>query len=197
VDGQTRNHSVTAIAMLAGAAAVGFGALQPWAAGSADVPVGRPARDRSLGFDVLLGPSGTYEDVRPLILGGATFLALAGLLLMVTRMPRVGVLWRILGLAAVTGTGGIAASAWAVVQDPPLVIAAGESTTATAHVTSTVQLGSLLEFSPGVGLWLVTIGCGTAALGALIPATRRSGLRPAPHRPARRRTVGLSRRAAH
>jgi hypothetical protein len=167
--------------MLAGAAAIGFAAYGPWATGWASIPGGavlRRARG-SLGFDLLLSTNGAPSDARPLLLGGAVFLGLAGLLLMVTHVPGVGVLWRIVGLASLTGTAAIAASAWTLVGAPPAVLA-GDEAPAVRDLARVTQSGGVLELRPGWGLWLVTIGCGAAAFGALIPAARRSCGTPHP-----------------
>ena len=172
---RTRNHAVAALAMLAGAVATALGARQPWAIRSDDALVARSAPDASYGFGQLLARTGTYDDVRPLLFGGAAVLALMAVLLLFTHIPRVGVLWRVAGLTAVIGVGAIGTSAWEVLKEPPLVIAASESATGAAPdaVTSTAQFASLVTLGPGPGLWLLTIGCGAAALGALIPAARR------------------------
>ena len=171
--------------MLAGAVAIAVGTRQPWAVRSEHVPAARSTPDASFGFGELLARTGTSDDVRPLLLGGAAVLGLMALLLLFTHIPRVGVLWRVAGLTAVIGLGAIGMSAWEVVNDPPLVIAASESSTGAAQgsLTSTAQFDSLVAFGPGPGLWLLTIGCGAAALGALIPARRRRVSRLAPARP--------------
>jgi hypothetical protein len=166
---------VAALVMLAGAVAIAVGAREAWAVPPERVPVPRSIQGASLGFDELLARTGTYDGVRPLLFGGAAVLALMALLLLFTHIPRVGVLWRVAGLTTVIALGAIGLSAWEVVNDPPLVIAASEASTGTAQgvVTSMAQFDSLVAFGPGPGLWLLTAGCGAAALGALIPAKRR------------------------
>jgi hypothetical protein len=172
--------------MFAGAVAIAVGALQPWAVRSEHVPAARSTSHGSFTFDELLARTGTYDDVQPLLFGGAAVLGLMALLLLFTHIPRVGILWRVAGLTAVIGLAAIGTSVWEVVNDPPLVIAASESSTGAAQgaVTSTAQFDSLVAFGPGPGLWLLSIGCGAAALGALIPARRRRASRLLPARPA-------------
>jgi hypothetical protein len=161
--------------MLAGAAAIAVGARLPWAVRSEHVPAARSTSNGSFGFDELLAPTGTYDDVRPLLFGGSAVLALMALLLLFTHIPRVGVLWRFAGLTAVIGPAAIGMSAWEVVKEPPLVITASESSTGMARsaATLTAQFDGLVAFGPGPGLWLLIFGCGATALGALIPARRR------------------------
>lgn len=173
---QTRNHSVAGVALLAGAAMIAFGATQAWATGATPL-VGRMAGlapDGSLGFDLLLGPGGQLGDVKPLLLGGAAVLAVSALLLFLTRVPVLGVLWRLLALATVGGLGLASAAAWSVVKNPTSVLADGEWPVGQVHGmgTSVAQSFGVLDIQPGRGLWLLTIGCGVAGIGALIPAMR-------------------------
>ena len=161
--------------MLAGAVAIAVGARLPWAVRLEHVPAARPMSNGSFGFDELLAPTGTYDDVRPLLFGGSAVLALMALLLLFTHIPRVGVLWRFAGLTALIGPAAIGMSAWDVVKEPPLVITASESSMGMARsaATLTAPFDSLVAFGPGPGLWLLILGCGATALGALIPARRR------------------------
>jgi hypothetical protein len=175
VERGTRSHLVAALTMLAGAVAIAVGARQPWAVRSEHAPAAQSPSNGSFGFDALLTPTGTFDDVRPLLFGGSAVLALMALLLLFTHIPRVGVLWRFAGLTALIGPAAIAMSAWEVVKEPPLVIATSESPTGMARsaVTLTAQSDSLVAFGPGPGLWLLILGCGATVLGALIPARRR------------------------
>jgi hypothetical protein len=174
----TRNHSVSGVALLLAAAITAFGATQSWATGAATVPWGRfagVAAHGSPGFDFLLMPGGHYGDVRPLLLGGAAALAVLALLLFVTRVPGLGVLWRLIALVTAALLGFAAVSAWTVVNDPSTVVATTTDSSFGQALGIGVSLAKsfgLLELQPGIGLWLLTIGTGLAAIAALIPAGR-------------------------
>jgi hypothetical protein len=110
---------VGGIAILVGAALIGFGATQPWATGAATIawgPLSGLTPNGKLGFDLLLAPDGLYGDVKPLILGATIFMAIVALLLIATRVRGLGMLWRILTLSTAAGLGLICATAWSVVS---------------------------------------------------------------------------------
>jgi hypothetical protein len=165
------------VALLVGAALLAFGAGQAWLEGRVTIPWGpfsELAPNKALGFDTLLAPGGQHGDVRPLLLGGAAVVALCALLLFATRVPGVGVFWRLLALAAVAGTGIVAAVAWTVVSDPTSVVAEDQSRLGDVMRTaeSIATSSGLLEVGPGRGLWLLTIGCAVVGIGAFVPAGR-------------------------
>jgi hypothetical protein len=181
VQKETRNHAAAGVALLVGAALVAFSAGQAWLESRVTIPWGlftELAPNKALGFDTLLAPGGQYGDVRPLLLGGAAVVGLCALLLFATRVPGVGVVWRLLALAAVAGIGIVAAVAWTVVSDPTSVVADDQSSLGEVIRTaeSVATLSGLLEVGPGRGLWLLTIGGAVAGIGALVPAGR--GVRP-------------------
>jgi hypothetical protein len=72
----------------------------------------------------------------------------------------------LLGLAAAAG--------WGVVDDPASVVADPESATGTilGLGVSIGEFFGVATLRPGLGLWLLTVGAGFAAIGALIPAAR-------------------------
>jgi hypothetical protein len=172
----TRNHSVAGVALLAGATGIAVGATQPWAtdAMTLEAWVAGAAPRGSLGFDRLLGPDGQYGDVTPLLLGGAAVLGVSALLLFVTRVPSVGVLWRLPAVTTVVGLGAISVPAWSAVHDPTSVVADPESPRGALRGagTSVAAAAGVLDVQPGPGLWLLTIGCAVAGIGALVPAVR-------------------------
>jgi hypothetical protein len=173
----TRNHAVAGTALLIGAAVSAFAANQAWVSADATVPLGRYAGvgvTRSLGFDHFVTPGGAGGDVTPLLMGGAAALAVLALLLFATRIPGLGVLWRLVALVTAGLLGLTAAAGWGVINDPVSVLADPESSAGTI-----LGLGlSIAEFfkaasvGPGLGLWLLTVGAVVAAIGALIPAAR-------------------------
>jgi hypothetical protein len=60
VERHRRNNSVGGIAILVGAALIGFGATQPWATGAATIawgPLSGLTPNGKLGFDLLLAPT--------------------------------------------------------------------------------------------------------------------------------------------
>ena len=184
----SRNNGVAGVGLLVGAALIGFVSTQAWATGSLTIPFGRLAGlspGDSLGFDVFLTANGQYGDVQPVILGGAAFLAVAALLLIVTRVRGLGLLWRVLSILTVIGLGILCASGWSVIGDPSSVIAEDGSVLrdALGGLTSAAESTGLLDIGPGLGLWLLTIGCGVAAISVLIPAIRRTTWQPVPGGP--------------
>jgi hypothetical protein len=175
---------VGGIAILVGAALIGFGATQPWATGAATIawgPLSGLTPNGKLGFDLLLAPDGLHGDVKPLILGATIFMAIVALLLIATRVRGLGMLWRILTLLTAAGLGLICATAWSVVSNPTSVLADSESPLGRilGGLNSVAESSGLLQIKPGLGLWLLTIGCGIACIGALIPAIRHSTFVPA------------------
>jgi len=172
---QTRNHSITGVAILAGAAMIAFAATQDWATEAVTLQawVTGVAQHGALGFDLLPGPGTHYGDATPFLLGGAAVLGVSALLLFVTRVPVVGMLWRFMALATVVGLGAISVPAWGVVNNPASGLADPASSAQAGRLgTSVAQASGLLGVEPGRGLWLLTIGCATAGIGALIPALR-------------------------
>jgi hypothetical protein len=179
VERQTRNNAVAGVPVLVGAAFMGFGATRPWADGTVTIPAGFLAGltpGKSPGFDFLLMPGGSYGDVRPLILGASVVTGLAAIFLSVTRARGLGVLWRLLALPGVLGMGALAASTWSVVNNPASVIADPDSPLGRLVEGGLAGLETigLANVKPGLGLWLLTVGCGIAAIGLLIPAVRHS-----------------------
>jgi hypothetical protein len=128
----------------------------------------------SLGFDRLIQPGNRYGDVTPLLLGGAAVLGVSALLLFVTRIPVLGILWRLLALATVLGLGVISVPAWGAVNDPATMAADPTSHSGRALGLGASVAGSsgLLDIEPGLGLWLLTIGIAVAGIGAVVPAIR-------------------------
>jgi hypothetical protein len=196
VERHTRNHAVAGGAILVGAALIGFGASQEWVTGAVHIawgPLAGSTPNGGLRFDVLVAPNGSYGDVTPLIIGAALVLALAAILLIATRVPGLGMLWRLLALPAVVGLVAICASAWSVANDPASVIVDGESPAADRPAATggpdiwltSAQAASARQVEPGPGLWLLTAGCGVAGIGALTPATRRTASVPEPGGPRR------------
>lgn len=175
----TRNNAVAGVPVLVGAALMGFAATQPWANGTVTVPAGWFAGmmpGTNPGFDWLLTPGGGYGDVRPLMIGASAVAALAAIFLSATRMRGLGVLWRLLALPAVVGMSALAVSTWSVVNNPASVLADPGSPLGRlleGGVSGLDAIG-LLGIRPGMGLWLLTVGCGIAAIGLLIPALRHS-----------------------
>jgi hypothetical protein len=173
----TRNHTVAGIGLLIGSAVSAFGASQAWVSLGATAPLGQNAGlggHLSLGFDHFRTPSGDSGNLKPLLIGGAVALAVLALLLFATRIPGLGLLWRLVALMIAGLLGLTAAAGWGVINDPASVIADPESSAGPI-----IGLGlSIAEFfgaasvEPGLGLWLLTVGAGVAAIGALIPATR-------------------------
>ncbi|WP_139228914.1 DUF2510 domain-containing protein [Blastococcus tunisiensis] len=137
----------------------------------------------SLGFDRLLAPGGQYGNVEPLILGCAAALAVLALLLFVTRVPGLGVLWRVLALAALVLLGLTAVTAWSVVNDPASVVADPDTLAGQGFETGVALLEALgfAVVEPGVGLWLLTAGSAIAGIGVLVPATRSRTVAALPH----------------
>ena len=173
----TRNHAVAGTALLIGAAVSAFAATQAWVSADATVPLGRYAglgMNGSLGFDHFVTPGGSGGDVTPLLMGGAAALAVVALLLFATRIPGLGVLWRLVALATAGLLGLTAAAGWAVINDPVSVVADPESSAGTilGLGLSAAEFFTAGSVGPGLGLWLLTVGAGVAAIGALIPAAR-------------------------
>jgi hypothetical protein len=173
---QTRNHSVAGVAVLAGAATIAFATTQAWVTGVATLGgwVAGATPEGSLGFDRLIEPGNRYGDVTPLLLGGAAVLGVSALLLFVTRIPVLGILWRLLALATVLGLGVISVPAWGAVNDPATMAADPTSHSGRALGLGASVAGSsgLLDIEPGLGLWLLTIGIAVAGIGAVVPAIR-------------------------
>jgi hypothetical protein len=175
---ETRNNSVAGILVLAGSALTGFAATRAWVTG----PV---ATDRArwagltpsgvFGIDLLQAPGGGHGDVEQFMAGAAVVLALSAVLLLVTRIPVLGVLWRILALLAVAGLAVLCGTAWGVVNDPTSALRDGAFPVERVGAGTSAD-GSVgaLQIEPGQGLWLLTLGCCAAGIGALVPAMRGS-----------------------
>lgn len=162
--------------LLIGAALVAFSGTKPWAQGSIAAVWGRLAGlqlNGALGFDHALAPGPEEGDVRPAIFAAAAVLAVAALLLFITRVRGVGLLWRLLALAATAVPAWIAVVAWEVVENPASLVTDGDG--AGRGIEFTVQAAAVLgvaQASPGVGLWLLTAGSALAVIAVLIPASR-------------------------
>ncbi|MEV8212509.1 DUF2510 domain-containing protein [Leifsonia sp. NPDC077715] len=163
-----RNHAVAAIGFIIAALLIGFGLLFPYGVFTL-----------LKGADLLVTPTHDFaldETSAALLLAIAIFLAILGLLLLITRVRYLGVLWRILGLAAIVVPAIYAFTLWSFINDPTVTMkeqSNGNVFSEAFALVSDASRGSGWDLTAGLGLWLLSAGVVCGILAALIPAIRR------------------------
>ena len=170
-----RNHAVAAIGFIIAAFLIGLGLLLPLGKFSG------PAIDGGVlkAIDFSLTPSHEYaldESSAGIMLAVAITLAILGLLLLITRIRYLGLLWRILGLAAIALPAIFVLSQWSFINDPTASMKAQSGDDVAAKAIAALADGTRgtgWDLTAGLGLWLLSAGVVCAILAALIPAIRR------------------------
>ena len=115
------------------------------------------------------------SDAFPIMLSfGAAILILA-VLLGITRRRGLGILWRILTALFVVIPLTITAGLWNDVANPA-DIATDSNLSLGSRFGGLLAAANLGDASPGLGLWLLTLGCLVILVGCLVPSKKRKEL---------------------
>jgi hypothetical protein len=177
-----RNHSITALGLIAAALLIGLSSLQDLVVLQAPA-----ARIQALGvLEVDLQPDGAVEpdeEIQPIVLVCAAGLFLSGLLLLITRVRYLGVMWRLVALGSLLLPIVLAVTYWMFVDDPKRALVSQDDPALQEMIrTGALALNDALGggFEPRAGLYVLTAGCMLALISVFIPAIRRDVVLPGP-----------------
>lgn len=191
-----RNNGLGAILMLNGVLLMAFGSTLPWGdftlhgyggPGPGDVSYGRETLpyggSHIFGFDQTITPHDWLFDSGPVIQVVSGVVALCALALFATRIRGLGALWRVISLASLVPVALVIGSLWSVFDETPGTDIS-QSDSAPVRAFGLAMTTRAVSSSIGPGLFLLTIGCGLAAVGSLIPAFRSTQVIHPPDRQA-------------
>jgi hypothetical protein len=164
-----RNAYLAALFMLVGVAFLVVGTL---------VPVINLSSIVGLEFDhasVDLSSDVEFSSLLPVALGFGFVVLFFAALLALTRRQGLGILWRALALAALVVPGAVTAVFWYYVANPDEIAASGDFSVKDRVLGAGAAFG-IGDASPGIGLWLLTLGCLIVVIGCFVPARKSKRL---------------------
>jgi hypothetical protein len=189
-----RNHSITALGLIAAALLIGLSSLQDLVVLQAPA-----ARIQALGvLEVDLQPDGAVEpdeEIQPIVLVCAAGLFLSGLLLLITRVRYLGIMWRLVALGSLLLPIVLAVTYWMFVDDPKRALVSQDDPALQEMIrTGALVLNDALGggFEPRAGLYVLTAGCMLALISVFIPAIRRDVVLPGHVQRRRAYAIGMS-----
>ncbi|GIL35776.1 DUF2510 domain-containing protein [Phycicoccus sp. DTK01] len=166
-----RSHAVAGLTLSLGSAVVMLGTLLPV------YTVGRGAVAPDVWAALGLRADGTSVRLADgfreyLVLSGAVAL-LMGVALILTRLRFVGGVWRLAALVGLMAGSFVTFAFWMLLFDPGAAV--GRPSWFAESAPAVLDAFSATTVDAGVGLYVLTVGCATGVLAALVPTfhTRR------------------------
>ncbi|HEY0166736.1 MAG TPA: hypothetical protein VGB75_06805 [Jatrophihabitans sp.] len=169
-----RNNGLAGIVMLNGVVLMAFGSTLPWGrfeVGGTNKETLPYGGSHEFGFDQTITSDGSLSDFGPTILVISGVVALCALALFATRIRGLGALWRVISLVSLVPVALVVGSLWSVFDDDPGTEMEGTDS-ALVRAFGLAMRTNAVSSSIEPGLFLITIGCGVAVVGSLIPAFR-------------------------
>lgn len=170
---QRRNHAVAGIGVLLGAALASAGVTQPlmeYSTAAFDVSVFRAL---NLGLKPSL-PGSVDDQSGILLLALCGVAALMGLLLLVTRVRYLGVMWRVIAIAAFLLPAWCTFVWWRWIRDPMGFFTSADMPEPAKWASRLPETLGVLKITPELGIYLLSVGLLIGLISTLVPAIRSS-----------------------